>query len=145
MAELTVTFRGAVYPWQLDHMGHFNVQFYVSMFDQSTWATLALVGLTAGYFREQRRGMAAIEQNIRYLHELYPGDLVENRSGFLEVRNKALRFFHEMRNVETGIVAARMEMVAVFMDTETRKSAPLPEAVRERALTLLVDDPAAAG
>jgi acyl-CoA thioester hydrolase len=140
MKELPITFRGAVYPWQLDHMGHFNVQFYVAMFDQSTWALLSLVGLTSTYFKRERRGMAAVEQRISYKHELYPGDLVENRSGILQVRDKVITFFHEMRNVESGVVAARVEMVTVFLDADSRKSISLPADIADRARAMIVTD-----
>jgi acyl-CoA thioester hydrolase len=138
MSELPITFRGTVYPWQLDHMDHFNVQFYVAMFDQSTWALLSLVGLTAGYFKRERRAMAAVEQRISYKRELHPGDQVENRSGILEVRDKVITFFHDMRNVETGELAARAELVTVFMDAEARKSIALPPEIRERARAMIV-------
>ena len=36
MAKTTETFRGVVYPWHLDHMGHMNVQFYTARFDEAT-------------------------------------------------------------------------------------------------------------
>jgi acyl-CoA thioester hydrolase len=32
-----LSYRGAVYPWQCDHMGHMNVMWYVGKFDKATW------------------------------------------------------------------------------------------------------------
>ena len=32
-----LSYRGAVYPWQCDHMGHMNVMWYVGKFDEATW------------------------------------------------------------------------------------------------------------
>ena len=32
-----VTYRGVVYPWDCDHMGHMNVMRYVGKFDEATW------------------------------------------------------------------------------------------------------------
>ncbi len=137
MDHLPITFRGAVYPWHLDHMGHMNVMHYVHMFDQSTWALLAALGMPTSYFREERRAMAAVEQNIEYREELFPGDLVENRSGVIEVRAKAVRFRHVMSNVQTGTVAAQVTMVAVHIDSDARRGAPLPAGVRDRAAALM--------
>jgi len=37
-AGLPITYRGTVYPWHLDQVGHMNVQHYVGMFDQATWS-----------------------------------------------------------------------------------------------------------
>jgi acyl-CoA thioesterase FadM len=37
MADLIDTYRGVVYPWHCDHMGHMNVMWYVGKFDEATW------------------------------------------------------------------------------------------------------------
>jgi acyl-CoA thioester hydrolase len=31
-----LTYRGTVYPWQCDHIGHMNVMWYVGKFDEAT-------------------------------------------------------------------------------------------------------------
>ncbi len=123
MAEI-VSYRGTVYPWQCDHAGHMNVMWYVGKFDEATWNLFAAIGLTPSYFREQHRGMAAVQQNIGYSRELLPGSIVEVKSRVLEVREKVLRFLHEMRNGETGEVAAVCELTAVHMDRQVRKACP---------------------
>lgn len=133
MPELPVTYRGVTYPWQCDHMNHMNVMWYVGKFDEATWNLFLLVGLTPSYFREKRRGMAGVQQNIAYKRELHPGDVIVIRTGILEVKEKTIRFLHEMRNEETQEIAATSEMVAVHMDTTLRKSCPLPKEVVERA------------
>jgi acyl-CoA thioester hydrolase len=80
--------------------------------------------------------MAAVQQNISYKRELLAGEIVEIRSRFLEVRDKALRFVHEMRNAETGEVAAICEITAVHIDRRARKAVALPAAVRDAAAAL---------
>jgi acyl-CoA thioester hydrolase len=135
-----VTYRGVVHLHHLDHMGHMNVQHYVGMFDHATWVLLAELGLTAEWFREQNRGMAALEQNIQYKRELRAGDVIEIRTGILELGNKTIRFVHEMRHFTGGWMAARTTIVATYFDTVARKSTALPEMVREKARTLLIVD-----
>ena len=132
MNDLPITYRGTVYPWQCDHVGHMNVMWYAGKFDEATWQYFATFGLTPSFLREQGRGMAAVRQNITYKRELRPVDVVTIRSGVLEIREKAIRFFHEMRNDETGEIAATTEMSAVHLDTVRRKSCPFPEQVVER-------------
>ena len=39
------TYRGTVYPWQCDHVGHMNVMWYVGQFDEANWNLLARIGL----------------------------------------------------------------------------------------------------
>jgi acyl-CoA thioester hydrolase len=127
--ELLETYRGAVYPWQCDHMGHLNVMWYVGKFDEATWNLFAAVGLTPTFLRTQNRGMAAVQQNISYRRELNAGDIVVVRSAVLEVRDKVLRFVHEMRNAESAEIAALCELTGVHLDTATRKSCPFPSEV----------------
>jgi acyl-CoA thioester hydrolase len=68
--KLLETYRGAVYPWHCDHMGHRNVMWYVGKFDEATWNLFASLGVTPAYLREQSRAMAAVQQNITYKREL---------------------------------------------------------------------------
>jgi len=132
------TYRGAVYPWQCDHIGHMNIMWYVGKFDEANWNLFARLGLTPSYLRESGRGMAAVQQNITYKRELLAGDIVEVRSRLLEIRETSIRFLHEMRNAETGEIAATCESVGVHMDRQARKSVPFVETIRRTAARLLV-------
>ena len=132
MADPVLTYRGTIYPWHCDHMGHMNVMWYVGKFDEATWHLFASAGLTGKRIRAEGFGMAALEQRIEYKRELLAGDLITIRSWFQEVREKVLLFAHEMVNEETQEVAARTFLTAVCLDTKTRKARPLPADVRER-------------
>jgi acyl-CoA thioester hydrolase len=138
MPDLPITYRGVVYPWHCDHVGHMNVMWYVGKFDEATWQLFAMFGLTPSFLREQGRGMAAVQQNITYKRELRAGDVVSIRSGVLEIREKVIRFFHEMYNDETGEIAATTELTGVHMDTVLRKACPFPAQMFERARALIV-------
>ena len=131
------TYRGAVYPWHCDQMGHMNVMWYVGKFDEATWQLFAAAGITPSYLRAQRRGMAAVQQNITYQRELLAGDTVAVRSAFLEVREKVVKFVHEMRNAQTGEISAICVLTGVSMDAQTRKSCPFPEDVLAHAKKLV--------
>jgi acyl-CoA thioester hydrolase len=132
-----LTYRGTVYPWHCDHMGHMNVMWYVGKFDEATWQFFHAVGLSPSLLREQGRGMAAVEQRIGYLRELHSGAVVSIHTAVDEVHAKRLVFTHEMVNDETGVVAARCTLVGVHMDTSARKSCALPDAVVAAAQALL--------
>ena len=127
------TYRGTVYPRHLDHMGHMNVAHYVEKFDEGVWHLFASVGLTPTYMRVEHRGMAAVEMTIRYLRELHAGDLVTVRSALLAVTPKSLHIVQEMRNGETGELAAVEKAVAVHLDREARRAVPFPEAIAAQA------------
>jgi len=89
------------------------------------------------YLRETRRGMAAVQQNISYKRELLAGDIVEVRSVLLEIRDGSIRFRHEMRNAETGEIAASCEIIGVHMDRQARKAVAFAEAIRRTAARLI--------
>jgi acyl-CoA thioester hydrolase len=139
MRQLIQTYRGTVYPWHCDHMGHMNVMWYVHKFDEATWNLFAEAGITPSYLRKNHRGMAGVQQNITYKRELYPGDVVAVRSGVLDFREKVMRFRHEMVNLESDETAAVMELTAVHMDTVKRKSCAFPPAVLERLRHLVIE------
>ncbi len=139
MEKLVETYRGVVYPWHCDHMGHMNVMWYVGKFDEATWELFRRIGANPSFLRDNHRGMAAVDQRIAYQRELRAGDLLAIRSGVLEVREKTIRFVHEMRNSETQEVSAITSLVAVHLDADARKSTALPQAIVEAARGLMVD------
>jgi acyl-CoA thioester hydrolase len=132
-----LTYRGTVYPWHCDHMGHMNVMWYVGKFDEATWQLFHAVGLSPSLLRDHGRGMAAVEQRIIYARELHAGAVLSIRTAVDEVHAKRLVFTHEMYNDETNTLAARCTLVGVHMDTVARRSCPLPDAVVAAAQALL--------
>jgi acyl-CoA thioester hydrolase len=73
MPDSMLTYRGTIYPWQCDHMGHMNVMWYVGKFDEGSWQLLSSLGLTRARFEREGAGMAAVEQHIDYKRELHAG------------------------------------------------------------------------
>lgn len=134
-----VTYRGVVYPRDCDHIGHVNIATYGVKFDEATWVFFCAIGLTPSYLRGESFGMAGVQQNISYSRELFAGDVIEIRSQVLEVAEKRLRVRHEMRNIETGAVAAVSELTGVHLDKQKHKACVFPEAVRKSAEALLAD------
>jgi acyl-CoA thioester hydrolase len=132
------TYRGTVFPWHCDHIGHMNVMWFVGKFDEATWQLFSIVGLTPSYFRGQNRGMAGLEQRISYQRELRAGDVISIRSAVLEIREKVIRYAHEMRNDETGERSAMMIVTSVHMDTEKRKSCPFPKEILDAGRGMIV-------
>lgn len=136
--RLFETYRGTVFPWHCDHMGHMNVASYVGKFDEATWQLFLRIGIRPSFLRQSSRGMAAVEQRIAYLRELLAGDVVFVRSGLLEVRDRVLRFVHEMRNAETEEVSAVMAGVTVHLDAVARRATAFPAAVLAAARRMTV-------
>ena len=137
MTKFAVTHRGTVYPWQCDHMDHMNVMWYVGKFDEASWQLLSALGLTRQRFRNDGAGMAAVEQHVDYKRELHAGDVISIRSAVLEVKDKAIRITHEMRNDETGELVAVTVTVGVYLNTASKKARSLPSDIQERAKLMI--------
>ena len=139
MDELPVTHRGAVMPWECDYMGHMNVTFYTAKFDQATWPFFASIGFTVRHMKEKGVGVGAVRYDIRYMHEMLSGDTLTVRTRLLEVRDKVIRYIHEMYADQAGCLAATAEVTAVHIDTAKRKSCPFSPEVLEKARALLAE------
>ncbi len=137
-AAAVVTCSGVVYPWQCDQMGHMNVMWYVGKFDEATWVLFASIGITADYICDQKRGMAAVQQNIAYKKEMRAGDVFAIRTRILEVREKVIRFEHEMVKQTNGELCATCELTAVHMDLVGRKSCQFEAEIAGRARGMIV-------
>jgi acyl-CoA thioester hydrolase len=131
--EPLLTYRGAVFTWHCDHMGHMNVMWYVGKFDEASWNFLARIGITPSYLRDSDRGMVAVEHKVSYKRELLAGDILEVHSHIVEVRDKAILFTHEMRNGETGDVAAVCQFTGVHIDKKLRKACAFSPEMRAEA------------
>jgi acyl-CoA thioester hydrolase len=137
-AKGLVTYRGAVYASHCDHIGHMNIVSYGAKFDEAGWVFFCEIGITPSYLRGERYGMAGVQQNISYKQELFAGDVIEIRSQLLQIGDKRLMVRHEMRNIETGSVAALCEITAVHLDKREHKACDFPAPIREAAEKQLV-------
>ncbi len=118
-------------------MGHMNVMWYVSKFDEATWQFIARIGLTPSYLRSGRGGVAGVQQNISYKRELFAGSIIQVYSHLVSIREKSIVFTHEMRDLERDEIAATCQLTAVHMNLRERKSAPFPDDVLALARKML--------
>lgn len=131
-----LTFQGAIYPSECDHMDHFNVAFYMRKFDECNWSNFASVGIDRHHMEENGVGMGAMESHTKYMRELFAGDVLTCRSRILEVHSKVIRTIHEMWVVEGGeeVPAASCELVIAYFDRNAHRARPFPEDVKARLL-----------
>src|SRR5690349_12302825 len=120
------TYRGFVYPWAIDHVGHMNVQFYTGRFDEATWHFLARLGLSPRFMKDNGTAAVAADQKTQYSREVLAGTLLHVETELLSVGTKSIRFIHRMYDTETGDVVATTELVGVYFDVTERSSIALP-------------------
>ena len=138
MPHLVETFRGVVYPWFCDFMGHMNTQFYCQLFDGATLHFLAGIARRSE-LQEIDCGWVDLRQLIEYKHEVRSGELLVIRSHLTKIGNSSLGFMHEMRDTETETLRATSEHVVALFSLAERKSTPLTEAARRRASDLMAE------
>ena len=134
------TYRGFVYPWSIDQVGHMNVASYTQRFDEATWHFLAGLGLTPSFLDQNSRSAVAVEQKTKYKREVLAGSLLHVRTELIELGRSSIRFMHRMFDSDSGDEVATTELVGVYFDTTRRKSVELPEFVRERGRELLASE-----
>ena len=117
-------------------MDHMNIQWYTSKFDEATWHLFSKLGITTGYIRENKRGMAAVEQTIRYKSEAFAGDLLVIKSRVIEMKEKVIRFEHIMYNAETNVELAVADQIGIHIDRQRRESCPFPPNILQRGIEL---------
>jgi acyl-CoA thioester hydrolase len=142
MTQSLLTYRGTVHQWHCDHMGHMNVMWYVGKFDEATWSLAAMMGMTAQYLKDAKRGMAAVDQRIAYRREALPGDVVTIRTAIIEVRQKSVRFVHEMRRGDLGDLLATMVVTGVHIDGVGRRATPFDKQIHAKAEAMKSPDAA---
>jgi len=132
------TYRGVVYPWTIDQVGHMNVQFYTARFDEASWQFLAQMGLTPAFLKRSHRSAVAVDQRTQYRRELVAGSLVHIATELVSLGHTSIRFVHHMYDSETGEEVATSELVGVYFDIDVRAATALPVAIHRRAAELKV-------
>lgn len=120
------------YPAQCDAMGHMNVQYYVSAFDQAMWGLVYALGWRRGE-GPSVTGFADVRHDIRYRSELAAGVPFRVYSMPVKAGHSSFVSLHHMFNVETGALAAEMEMTSVHFDLVNRVAIPVPVVLKDAA------------
>ena len=135
------TFRGVVFPWHCDAMGHMSVQHQVPLLDNAVYHLLGFFGPVAGEIDGRRAGWADVSHEIRYLHELAAGDLLVLASGILSVGRSSLRHRTILSRRSDAAACTILEGVTVRFDLDARKATPLSERERRIAGQLMLPAP----
>lgn len=128
---LIPTFTTAVNTWQCDENDHLNVQFYTEFGHEASAHLLAALGLGPRAQRAAGLDVSAASDHIRYLREFREVDPVQVLSAPVEVGERHLLAYHEIRNPSDGAVAATMRRRIVC-------DRPWPDMFRARADAAIV-------
>ncbi|HUD52007.1 thioesterase family protein [Parvibaculum sp.] len=141
MTGMIDTYRGYVSMQECDEMGHMNIQHYIGKTSDASFNYRVAIGMGFTHQRESGLGYVALEHHVRFHRELRTSDLVLVRSGTLEVRDKTMRMYQEMREIVDDRLAATFVVDVGCLDLGTRRLVPWSEETRAKAQALIVAEP----
>ena len=141
-AELVPPFTTAVNTWQCDENDHLNLQYYAEFGHEASAHLLHQLGLGPHAQRAAGLGIRLQDDHIRYLREFRAVDSIEVRSAPIEVGDRALTLYHEVRNATDGSVASTIRRRLVsdgawpdgFRARVERARVALPPGARPRGV-----------
>ncbi|MBI1733607.1 MAG: thioesterase family protein [Candidatus Rokubacteria bacterium] len=131
--------RDTIRPSEIDASGRVALSAYIHRFSAANGHATARFGITPAYQRDARRGFSTFEFQLALgSHDVRAGDLVRVRSALVHVGSSSMRLLHRMTNDRTDEEIATLEQAGVHLDMDARRSTPLPDDIRTRALAVLV-------
>jgi acyl-CoA thioester hydrolase len=140
--RLIPTFSTAVNTWQCDENDHLNVQFYTEFAHEASANLLAILGFGPRAQRAAGVVTRAADDHVRYLREFRVVEPVEVHSAPVEVAEREIVAYHEVRNPAKGEVAATVRRRIVcegpwpadFLARAEAARVALPESARPRSV-----------
>ena len=139
MSGYIETFRKAVSPSELDHLGHMNVQYYFAAIGSAITSFQIGLGLTPTDMREGRRlAFVVVHGENNFKAELKAGDVIKMETGVSEIANKTVTFHHRLFKVESDTLSFDTHFKCVLMNLDTRRAVEIPDDIRSKLETYRV-------
>jgi acyl-CoA thioester hydrolase len=123
----------------LDAMGHMNVRWYLSIFDDADWHLFEKMGMSLDYYKENQAGGFALTQHLRYLAEVHKGETVAIYGRVLGRSAKRLHVMLFMVNETRDVLAATLEGLGSHADLSIRRTSPYPPFIAEKIDAMLAE------
>lgn len=134
------SFRGVVFPWHCNSMGHMSVQQQAPLLDNATYHLLGEFGPTVEDRADGQYGWAHVKQEIFYLQELVAGDLLVLRSGVIATGKSSIRHRTVVIRRCDDKLCTVMEAVTVRFHLGRRETISLTDEERRIAAGLAAPD-----
>jgi acyl-CoA thioester hydrolase len=131
--------RATIIPDYLDAMGHMNVRWYMSLYDEAGWKFFDHIGMTLEYFETEKKGGFALRQMLQYYAEVRLGETVAIHARVLGRSEKKIYFMLFMVNETQHVLASTFESLGTHADLELRRSAPFPPHIAANLDALIAE------
>lgn len=124
-------------PEEADWTGALSLRGYIRRFGTSNGFVMSAIGMTSEYLTKSRIGLSTFEFQLTLNSVVRPGDMLDVESCLAYLGGSSLRFYHRMRNAETGDDVAGLSQFGVHLDLDARRPSRIPDPIRERYQALL--------
>lgn len=132
-SDATLLHQSEVAPEEIDSLGHMNVRFYIARVVQANAELLRRAGLYDSAARDLR--VRQVDTYTRFHKEQFVGASLETLGGFVKPAAGALLegtagilCYFEIRNAESGVIAATFLVRSRLFNTVTQQFLALPPA-----------------
>lgn len=136
---LPIVYRAAVPEAYRDHMGHMNVRWYMTLYDEAGDELFKLFGQTMEYYRANHMGGFDLEHHVHYLNEVRIGDTLAFRARLLDRSAKRLHYMLFMVNETRALLSSTFECVNSHADLQARRTAPYPQHIAGQLDALIAE------
>ncbi|KAB0267008.1 thioesterase family protein [Microvirga brassicacearum] len=119
-----------VSPAWIDYNGHMNMAYFHVFFDRALEEAFGLLGLGQEYLEERQGSFFVAETHTLYRRELRAYDPVRVTLQLLDMDEKRLHLYMELRHAREGWISATNESLGLHMDMNLRKVAPFPDDIQ---------------
>jgi acyl-CoA thioester hydrolase len=120
-----------------DMMGHMNVRWYLVLYDEAGIVLFDQLGLTLGFYEQNKSGGFDLEHHLHYLNEVRIGDTITIYARLIARSSKRLHYMLFMVNETRGVLSSIMEIMNSYADLTVRRTAPYPENIAAQIDTML--------
>ena len=140
-ADTFVSSRGTIDAWDCDGRGEMCLRQYYAIASDGIGPTRHRMGITRDLARTRHWGGVALEYAVAFLAPIQSGDIYSLRTGLLDLADKTFRVGHRLHNDTSGKVAATFDIVACIFDLQARHTMTIPDEIRTKAQTMMIDWP----
>ena len=132
---LTLLHESIVHESEIDSLGHMNVRFYVERAARANAELLQRLGIASAPGQQLRR----FDTHNRFHREQFAGARLHTLGGMVATESReGVTGYYEIRNADTGDIAATYIMTSCVIDsvTEEKLELTLPDTSAARSLTI---------
>ena len=130
--------RSVVRPEEADWTGHLALSGHIHRFSTANSFIMAAFGLSPEYMTKERVGLSTFEFQLNFHNRrAVPGTLIDVDSCVAQLGGSSIRFYHRLRDGDTGEDIAGLSQFGVQLDLDARRPKRIADDLRERAQELL--------